>query len=107
MMAMEAIRGAALISIMLRHDHTIVIHEEHLIAAASNHYDPCEIFAFLQMKGKLGNTNPTSHTIKSGSAKRRRISPRSLPRITRKVIDAAFSNTKYDAKLPLLELFLK
>ena len=107
MIAMEAVRGAALISVMLDHDHTIVIDEEHLIAAASNPYDPTTIFAFLQTKGKLGNTNPTSEIINSGPAKRRRVSPRSLPRITRKVIDAAFSDNKDDAKLPLLELFLE
>ena len=107
MIAMQADRGAALISVMLRHDHNIVIDEEHLIAAASNRYDPATLFAFLQTKGKLGNTNATSNIINSGPAKRRRVSPRSLPCITRKVIDAAFSANKDDANLPLLELFLK
>ena len=107
MKAMKADRAAALISVMLRQDHTIVIDEEHLIAAASNRYDPRTIFAFLQTKGKLANTNPTSSIINSGPAKRRRVSPRSLPRITRKVIDAAFSNPDEAAKLLLLELFLE
>ena len=107
MIAMKAFHGAALISVMLHHDHNIVIDEEHLVAAASNRYDPSTIFTLLQTKGKLGNTNPTSDIINSGPAKRRRVSPRSLLRITRKVIDAAFSNTEDDAKLPLLELFLE
>ena len=106
MIAMKAVRGAALISVMLRHDHTTVVDEEHLIAAASNRSEPSTIFALLQTKGKLGNTNPTSEIINSGPAKRRRVSPRSLPRITRKVIDAAFSNTDEGARLALLELFL-
>ena len=106
-MVMRANRAAALISVMFRQDHTIVIDEEHLMAAASNCYDPRTIFAFLQTKGKLGNTNPTSDIINSGPAKRRRVSPRSLSRITRKVIDAAFSNPDEGAKLPLLELFLE
>ena len=107
MIAMQADRGAALISVMHHHDHTIVIDEEHLIAAASNPHDPTTLFAFLQTKGKLGNTNATSNIINSGPAKRRRVSPRSLPRITRKVIDAAFSANKDDANLSLLELFLE
>ena len=107
MIAMQADHGAALISVMLRHDHTIVIDEEHLIAAASNRYDPTTLFAFLQTKGKLGNTNATSNIINSGPAKRRRVSPRSLPRITRKVIDAAFTANDDDENLPLLELFLE
>ena len=107
LMAMEAEYGAALISVMLHHDHTIVIDEEHLIVAASNRYDPTTLFAFLQTKGKLGNTNATSNIINSGPAKRRRVSPRSLARITRKVIDAAFSNPDEAAKLLLLELFLE
>ena len=107
MIAMKAPCGAALISIMLDHDHTIVIDEEHLVAAASNLYDPSTMFAFLQMKGKLGNTNPASNIVNSGPAKRRRVSPRSLRRITRKVIDAAFSNNENDENLPLLELFLE
>lgn len=106
MSAMEAVRGAALISVMLRHDHNIIIDEEHLIAAASNPYDSRTIFAVLQMEGKLGNTNP-SYIMNSGPAKRRRISPRSLSHITRKVIDEAFSNNMDDENLPLLELFLE
>lgn len=48
MFAMRAHRGAALISVMLNHDHTLVMEEEHLIAAASDCYDPYSIFAFLQ-----------------------------------------------------------
>ena len=107
MVALGAARGAALISVMLRHDRTIVIDEEHLIAAASNRFDSSTIFAFLQTKGKLGNTNSASDIINSGPAKRRRVSPRSLPCITRKVIDAAFSNNEDDENLPLLELFLE
>ena len=107
MIAMQANRSAALVSVMLRYDHTIVLDEEHLIAAASNPHDPTTLFAFLQTKGKLGNTNATSNIINSGPAKRRRVSPRSLPRITRKVIDAAFSANKDDANLSLLELFLE
>ena len=107
MMAMKANPAAALISVMLSQDHTIVMNEEHLIAAASNRYDPRTIFALLQTKGKLANTNPTSNIINSGPAKRRRVSPRSLPHITSKVIEAAFSNPDEAAKLLLLELFLE
>ena len=107
MIAMKAVRGAGLIAVMHRHDHTIVIDEEQLIAAALNRSDPTTIFAFLQAKGQLGNTNPTSDIINSGPAKRRRVSPRSLPRITRKVIEAAFSNPDEGARLPLLDLFLE
>ena len=106
MIAMKAFNGAALISVMLHRDHNIVIDEEHLVAAALSPYDPTTIFAFLQMKGKLDNANPTPNIINSGPAKRRRVSPRSLPRITRKVIDAAFSNPYEDARLSFLELFL-
>lgn len=107
MKAMRAERGAALISVMLRHDRTIDISEEHLIAAASNCYDPSTIFAFLQTEGKLGNTNPLSEFLNSGSAKRFRVSPRFLPRISFKVINAAFSNPKEGLRLKLLELFLE
>lgn len=107
MTAMRAERGAALISVMLRHDRTIDISEEHLIAAASNCYDPSTIFAFLQKEGKLGNTNPVSEFLNSGSAKRFRVSPRFLPRISFKVINAAFSNPKEGLRLRLLELFLE
>ena len=107
MSAMGAFRGAAMISVMLRHDHNIVIDEEHLIAAAPNPDDSRTIFAVLQMEGKLGNTNPSSNIMNSGPAKRRRVSPRSLPRITRKVIDAAFSNPDEGARSSLLELFLE
>lgn len=109
-MVMEAMRaecGAALISVMLRHDHTIDINEEHLIAAASNCYDPSTMFAFLQTKGKLGNTIPVSEFLNSGPAKRLRVSPRSLPRISTKVINAAISNPREGLRLKLLELFLE
>lgn len=107
MKAMRADRGAALISVMLRHDRTIDISEEHLIAAASDCYDPRTIFAFLQTKGKLGNTNSVSDFLNSGPTKRLRVSHRSLPRISTKVINAAFSNPKEGLKLNLLELFVE
>lgn len=98
MMAMEAKRGAALIPVMLDHDHTIVMNEEHLIAAASNRYDPCTIFEFLKMKGKLGNTNLASEVPNTH---------KSSPRLSRNVINAAFSNPNGGAKYWLLKLFLK
>lgn len=107
MKAMRAGRGAALISIMHHHNHTIEISEEHLIAAASNCYDPSTIFAFLQTKGKLGNINPVSEFLNSGPAKRLRVSYRSLPCISTEVIQAAYSNPEEGPRLKLLELFLE
>lgn len=107
MKAMRAERGAALISVMHRHDHTINISEEHLIAAASECYDPSTIFAFLQTKGKLGNINPVSEFLNSGPAKRLRVSYRSLPCISTEVIQAAYSNPEEGPRLKLLELFLE
>lgn len=107
MMAMQAKRGALLIPVMLDHDHTIVMNEEHLIAAASNRYDPSTIFEFLQTKGKLANTNLASEVLNTGAAKRRRISHKSSPRISRNVINAAFSNPSGVAKHRLLTLFLR
>lgn len=106
MKAMRAELGAAMISVMLRHDHTIDISEEHLIAAASNCYDPSTIFAFLQTKGRLDNTNPVPEFFNSGPAKRLRVSPRCLPRISTKIIAAAFSNPEEGPRLRLLELFV-
>ena len=105
MMAMQAERGAALIPVMLDHDHTIVMNEERLIAAASNSYDPSTIFEFLQTKGKLGNTDLASDVLNTDTAKRRRISHKSSPRISRNVINAAFSNPSGVAKHRLLTLF--
>ena len=107
MMATQEKRGAALISVMLDHDHTIVINEEHLIAAASNRYDPSTIFEFLQTKGKLGNIDLASEVLHNGAAKRRKISHKSSPRISRRVINAAFSNLGGGAKHRLLRLFLE
>ena len=107
MRAMQAERGAALISIMLHHDQTLAIKEEHLIAAASNSYDPRLIFAFLQTKGKLGNVYPASEVINTGLAKRRGVSHRSSPRISTDVINAAFSNPREAVRLRLLELFVE
>ena len=99
--------GAALISVMLKHDHTLVVDEEHLIAAASNPYSPSTIFAFLQSKGKLGDTNPSSETLDVRPAKRRRLTHNPPPRISTDVIDAASSNPNEAARLRLLELFVK
>ena len=110
-MIMTAMRangtGAALISVMLQHDHTIVVNEEHLVAAASNPCGPSTIFAFLQMKGKLGKASPASEGVNTGPAKRRKISQNSSPRISTEVINAAFSNPMEGARLQLLELFME
>ena len=106
-MAMKAERGAALISVMLQHDNTISINDEHLIAAASNPYDPSTLFAFLQTKGKLDNTEPASEAVSSNRAKRRRVSHKSPPRISTEVIDVAFSNPGEAARDRLLKLFLE
>ena len=104
MIAMEAKYGAALTSVMLRHDHTIVIKEEHLLAAASNNYDPCAIFALFQNKGKL-DQGVNFHNTKR--AKRRMTSRKSSPRISTDVINAAFSNPNEAARGILLELFVE
>ncbi len=79
--------------------------EEHSIPAASNRYDPYTIFTFLQMKGKLGDANPTSELLNTGPAKRRRVSPKLSPRISTNVIDAAFPHPEKGAALRLLESF--
>ena len=107
MEAMRANQGAALISVMLDHDDTIDITEKHLVAAASNSYDPITIFALLQTKGKLNNAKLTSGVPNGHRAKRRRTSHQSLPGISTKVINAAFSNPVEGLRLRLLELFLE
>ena len=104
MTAMQAEHGAALTSVMLHHDHTLIIEEEHLLAAASNRNDPRAIFTLLQNKGKLDQANEFRNT---NPAKRRRTSRKSSPRISTNVIDAAFSNPNEAARLLLLELFVE
>ena len=101
--AMRAYRGAALISVMLNHDHTLTIVED-LIAAASNCYDPYTISAFLQMKGKLGDANPTSEVLNTDPAKRRSVSSKPSPRINTNVTNVAFSHPEKGAALQLLKL---
>ena len=103
MIAMQAKRGAALTSVMLRHDHTIVIKEEHLLAAASNSYEPHAIFALLQNRGQLDQADKF-HDI--NRAKRRRTSRKTSPCISIDVINAAFSNPDEAARGRLLELFV-
>ncbi len=105
--AMGAEHAAALISVMLHHDHTTVIDEEHLIAAASNPWDPSTIFELLQTKDKLSNADSETEILSTGPAKRRRISHRWPPRISANVIKAAFANPVEGAKLQLLELFVE
>ncbi len=105
--AMEAEHGAALISVMLNHDPTTVIDEEHLIAAASNRWDPSTIFELLQTKGKISNAGSDTEILSTGPAKRRRISHRSRPRISTNVINAAFANPEEGPRLQLLELFVE
>lgn len=107
MVAMQARRGAALVSVMLHHDHTLAVTEKHLVAAASNPYDPSLIFSLLQNKGKLGSAYPASETSTAGPALVRRHSHQSLPGISKKVINAASSNPREAAKLRLLELFME
>ena len=105
--AMGAKHAAALISVMLHHDLTTVIDEEHLIAAASNRWDPSTIFELLEQKDKLSNADLDPETLSTGRAKRRRISYRWPPRISANVINAAFANPVEGAKLQLLELFVE
>ena len=104
MVAMKAMYGAALASIMLHHDHTLIIEEEHLLAGAANRLDARGIFALLQSKGKLKQAGEVRDT---NRAKRCRKSRKSSPRITTKVIDAAFSNPNEAARGLLLELFVE
>lgn len=107
MMAMQAERGAALISVLLNHDQSLIITEEHLIAAASNRDDPSLIFAFLQTKGKLRNPDIHCEVLSTGPAKRLRVSRISSPRISPGVIKTALSNPKKGARRLLLELFVE
>lgn len=104
MVAMKAKHGAALASIMLHYDHTLIIEEEHLLAGAANRFDPRGIFALLQSKGKLKQAGEVRDT---NRAKRCRRSRKLSPRITTKVIDAAFSNPNEAARGLLLELFVE
>ena len=104
MMAMQARHGAALTSVMLRHDHTIVIKEEHLSAAASNTYDPRAILALLYNKGQLQQADEFRDT---NRARHRRTSRKSPTRISIGVINAAFSNPNEAARSLLLELFVE
>lgn len=104
MVAMKAKHGAALASIMLHHDHTLIIEEEHLLAGAANRFDPRGIFALLQSKGKLKQAGEVRDT---NRAKRCRKSRHLSPRITTKVIDTAFSNPNEAARGLLLELFVE
>ena len=107
MMAMRARFGAALISVMLQHDHTIIMEVEHLITAASNPHELMAILEYLHSKGKLGSSDFATEALKIGSAKRRRISHRSPPRVSTSVVDAAFTNPKEGIRLKLLELFVE
>lgn len=107
MMAMQAKRGAALISVLLDRDQNLIITEEHLIAAASNCYDPSLIFAFLQTKGKLSNPGPDSEVLSTGPAKRLRVSRKSSPRISPEVIKTALSNPEKGARRLLSDLFVE
>ena len=107
MMAMKATEGAAKISVMLHHDHTLVIEEEHLIAAALNSDQPSLIFEILQARGKLDIANPASESLSIGTAKRRKVSHELPSRISNGIIDAALSNPDEEARRPLLRLFLE
>lgn len=104
MKAMKAPRGAAKISVMLHHDHTLVIEEEHLIAAASSRDNPSLIFELLQTRGKLDIANPASESL--STAKRRKVSHKPPPRISSGVLNAALFNPSEQARGPLLRLFL-
>ena len=77
---------------MLQHDHTIIMEEEHLITAASTPHDLMAIFEFLHSKGKLGSSDSATEALNIGSAKHRKISHRSPPRVSTSVVDAAFTN---------------
>ena len=78
-----------------------------MAAAASNLYDPVAIFALLQIKGKLGKPDSATEALNAGTAKRRRISHRSSPRLSTSVINIVFSNPDEGARLMLLELFVE
>ena len=107
MMAMKAFGGAAQLSVMLHHDHTLVIEEEHLIAAASSRDNPGLIFELLQTRGKLGIADPASESLSIGTVKRRKVSHQPPSRISEGIIDAALSNPEDTARRPLLRLFLE
>ena len=107
MFAMGAVKGAALISLMLDHDHMISINEEHLAAAASNLYRPRKIFTLLQTRGKFDITKAAAEDYNTRPAKCRRVSHSSLPCISTEVLNAAFSNPFKATKRELLELFIE
>ena len=108
MAAMRARNAALLISVMLHHDHTVVIRDEHLIAAAASNSDnPSLIFELLQTRGKLDIADPASKSLSAGTAKRRKISHIPPLRISTGVLNAALSNPEEQARGLLLRLFLK
>ena len=107
MMAVKAFRGAAQLSVMLHHDPTLVIEEEHLIAAASSGDDPSLIFELLQTRGKLDIADPANESLSIGTVKRRKVSHQLPSRISGGVIDAALSNPEDTARRPLLRLFVE
>ena len=92
---------------MLCHDPTIVIEEEHLIAAASSSFDPSLIFELLQKRGKLYIANPASESLRASTAKRRKVSHNPPLRISTGVLNAALSNPMEEARGLLLRLFLR
>ena len=92
---------------MLCHNPTLVIEEEHLIAAALNSYHPSLIFELLQTRGKLDTANPASESLSTGTTKRRKVSHKPPLCINTGVLNAAFFNPSEQARGALLRLFLK
>ena len=105
MAAMRSPFAAALISVMLHHDHALVIEEEHLIEAAA--FCSTMIFELLQRKGLLDVAGPASESLSTSTAKRRKVTHKPPLRISTGVLNAALSNPYEEARGPLLRLFLK
>ncbi len=114
MTAMQEENGDDVILVMLRHDPSINVTEEHLIAAATNQYCGSEIFAVLQKNGKIKKPKLPTKSTGAGPTKRwwtfrnRSSTHRSrdvTAQITKKVIKAAAGNTHPWEARRLLALF--
>lgn len=114
MKVMQTSFGDDMISAILRHDPSISMTEDCLIAAATNEYGGSKILAFLEKNGKIHKpTLPTEYTetraAKRGTLSRKRSSSHRsrviTPQITEKVIKAAATNRNPEEARRILALF--
>ena len=114
MKVMQRSSGDDMISAILRHDPSISMTEDYLIAAATNEYGGSKILAFLEKNGKIHKpTLPTEYN-ETRAAKRGRLSRKRssshrsrviTPQITEKVIKAAATNERPGEARRILALF--